>query len=76
MAGIDGLLQIMAERGSSDLHIRAGNSPAIRLAGRLIVLTEFASLTAGLEVRWETIEVDGSSQFYVLRKPERNQATD
>ena len=46
MAGIDGLLQIMAERGSSDLHIRAGNSPAIRLAGRLIVLTEFASLTA------------------------------
>jgi SAM-dependent methyltransferase len=30
---------------------------------------EFATLVAGLDPRWETIEVDGSSRFYVLQKP-------
>ncbi|MGO8683280.1 MAG: class I SAM-dependent methyltransferase [Thermoleophilia bacterium] len=30
---------------------------------------EFATLAANLNVPWETIEVDGSSQFYVLEKP-------
>jgi len=46
MAEIDGLLKIMTERGSSDLHIKVGSPPAVRLNGRLIVLRdEFQPLT-------------------------------
>ena len=45
MAEIDGLLRIMTEKGSSDLHLKAGNSPAIRLNGRLIVLRDLPVLT-------------------------------
>jgi twitching motility protein PilT len=45
MADIDGLLKIMADRGSSDLHIKVGSPPAIRLAGRLIVMEELPSLS-------------------------------
>lgn len=30
---------------------------------------EFSALVAGLDVQLESIEVDGSSQFYVLKKP-------
>jgi twitching motility protein PilT len=44
MAEIDGLLRIMTERGSSDLHVKVGNSPAIRLNGRLVVLHDLAVL--------------------------------
>ncbi|MBU4555817.1 MAG: PilT/PilU family type 4a pilus ATPase [Actinobacteria bacterium] len=47
MADIDGLLKMMTERGSSDLHIKVGSPPAIRLNGRLIVMRdEFQPLTA------------------------------
>jgi len=47
MAEIDGLLKIMTERGSSDLHIKAGSPPAIRLNGKLIVMhDQFQPLTA------------------------------
>jgi twitching motility protein PilT len=45
MAEIDGLLKIMAERGSSDLHIKAGSPPAVRLNGKLIILAEIPPLT-------------------------------
>lgn len=45
MAEIDGLLKYMAERGSSDLHCKAGAPPAIRLNGKLIVLSEMPALT-------------------------------
>jgi len=47
MAEIDGLLKIMTERGSSDLHIKVGSPPAVRLNGRLVVLRdEFQPLSA------------------------------
>ena len=47
MADIDGLLQVMSERGSSDLHIKVGSPPAIRLNGKLNVLREqYQPLTA------------------------------
>ena len=46
MAQIDGLLRIMTERGSSDLHVKVGNSPAIRLNGKLVVMRELPVLTA------------------------------
>lgn len=46
MAEIDPLLQLMTERGSSDLHIKVGSPPAIRLNGRLVVLREYAALSA------------------------------
>lgn len=46
MAEIDGLLKIMTERGSSDLHIKVGSPPAVRLNGRLVVMREeFQALT-------------------------------
>ncbi|HAL29415.1 MAG TPA: type IV pili twitching motility protein PilT [Coriobacteriia bacterium] len=45
MAEIDGLLKIMAERGSSDLHIKVGSPPAVRLNGKLVVMTEYPSLS-------------------------------
>ena len=39
------LLQIMVDRGASDLHITAGTYPQIRLTGRLTHLTECEVLT-------------------------------
>jgi twitching motility protein PilT len=46
MAEIDGMLKAMTDRGSSDLHIKVGSPPAIRLNGRLVVLREVPPLTA------------------------------
>jgi twitching motility protein PilT len=46
MADIDGLLQIMTERGSSDLHVKVGSPPAIRLNGKLVILHDLPSLSA------------------------------
>jgi len=46
MADIDGLLKIMSDRGSSDLHIKVGSPPAIRLNGKLVILSELPSLNA------------------------------
>ncbi|HSK47192.1 MAG TPA: PilT/PilU family type 4a pilus ATPase [Coriobacteriia bacterium] len=45
MAEIDGLLKLMTDRGSSDLHIKVGSPPAVRLNGRLVVLTEVQSVS-------------------------------
>jgi twitching motility protein PilT len=36
----------MTERGSSDLHIKCGNSPAVRLNGKLLVLHDLPVLNA------------------------------
>jgi twitching motility protein PilT len=44
-ANIGELLQILVERGASDLHITTGTYPQIRVAGRLVPLTEFEVLT-------------------------------
>jgi twitching motility protein PilT len=46
MAEIDGLLKLVTERGASDLHIKAGAPPALRVNARLVVVTEIAPLTA------------------------------
>ena len=45
MADIDGILKLMAERGSSDLHLKVGSPPAIRLNGRLVVLRDLPVLS-------------------------------
>jgi twitching motility protein PilT len=45
MAEIDGLLKLMSEKGSSDLHLKVGSPPAVRLNGKLVVLTDLPSLT-------------------------------
>lgn len=45
MAEIDGLLKMMADNGSSDLHLKVGSPPAVRLNGRLVVLRELPVLT-------------------------------
>jgi twitching motility protein PilT len=46
MAKIDALLAMMSERGSSDLHLKAGSPPALRTDGRLTILADRAVLTA------------------------------
>ncbi|MHB9002486.1 MAG: type IV pilus twitching motility protein PilT [Coriobacteriia bacterium] len=47
MAEIDPLLQKMTELGSSDLHVKVGSPPAVRLNGKLVVLKdEFQPLSA------------------------------
>ena len=45
MAEIHELLQTMTQSGSSDLHLKVGSPPAIRLNGRLVVLRDRESLT-------------------------------
>ena len=47
MPEIDGLLKLMSDRSSSDLHLKVGSPPAIRLNGRLQILTDLPSLDAG-----------------------------
>ncbi len=39
------LLQILVERGGSDLHLTSGTSPQIRVSGKLLPLTQFEALT-------------------------------
>jgi twitching motility protein PilT len=39
------LLQLLAERNGSDLHLATGTFPQIRVNGRLVSLTEFEQLT-------------------------------
>ena len=45
-ADIGELLQILLDRDASDLHITTGTYPRIRVAGRLVPLTELEVLTA------------------------------
>lgn len=45
MPEIDGLLKLMSERGASDLHLKAGSPPAIRLDGKLTVLEDLSPLS-------------------------------
>ncbi len=46
MAEIDGLLRYMTEHGSSDLHVKVGSPPAIRLNGKLLLISDMPALTA------------------------------
>jgi twitching motility protein PilT len=39
------LLQLLVERGGSDLHLTSGTHPQIRIAGKLVQLTQFEQLT-------------------------------
>ena len=45
MAEIDGLLKYMTDHGSSDLHVKVGAPPAIRLNGKLLQIREMPALT-------------------------------
>ena len=45
MAEIDSLLKLMSDRGSSDLHLKVGSPPAIRLNAKLVVLRDLPSLS-------------------------------
>jgi twitching motility protein PilT len=46
MARIDALLAMMSEKGASDLHLKAGSPPAVRVDGRLVILRDQAVLSA------------------------------
>ena len=53
-------------------HERSGNGTIVCRDGlRLTAVApaEFAGLIAGLDVGFETLEIDGSSRFYILQKP-------
>jgi twitching motility protein PilT len=39
------LLQILVDRGGSDLHLTTGTTPQLRIAGKLVPLTQFEALT-------------------------------
>ena len=43
---IDDFLKIAIEREASDLHLKAGNHPIIRVHGTLILLTSFPRLSS------------------------------
>lgn len=43
---VDELLKIAIERDASDLHLKAGNYPIIRVHGNLVYLTSFPRLTS------------------------------
>jgi twitching motility protein PilT len=45
MAKIDALLRMTSERGCSDLHLKAGTPPAVRLDAHLRILRDLAVLT-------------------------------
>src|SRR5213080_1471357 len=44
-ANMADLLQLMVDRGASDLHITSGTYPQIRVSGRLTQLSQFEVLT-------------------------------
>ena len=44
-ANMADLLQIMVDRGASDLHITSGTHPQLRISGRLTQLEQFETLT-------------------------------
>jgi len=46
MAQIDALLEMMAARRCSDLHVKAGTSPAVRLDGTLTILRDMPVIDA------------------------------
>ncbi len=46
MAEIDALLRMLPEKGCSDLHLKAGSAPAVRIDGVLTVLEELPVLSA------------------------------
>ena len=46
MASIDDLLRIAMERKASDLHLKVGNYPYLRVDGELVPLTEQARISA------------------------------
>ncbi len=46
MAQIDALLEMMAARRCSDLHVKAGTSPAVRLDGTLTILRDLPVIDA------------------------------
>jgi twitching motility protein PilT len=45
MQGIDDLLRVMVEREASDLHIKAGSPPGIRIHGELLPVEDMPPLT-------------------------------
>ncbi len=58
MAEIDGLLKMMTDNGSSDLHLKVGSPPAVRLNGKLTVLRELPTLTPEATSRLATSMMD------------------
>jgi twitching motility protein PilT len=51
MAEIDGLLKMMAEQGSSDLHLKVGSPPGVRLNGKLVMMRDIQPLTPEITQR-------------------------
>ena len=60
---MDDLLLALINKGGSDLHLRAGLPPAIRLNGHLVPMTEFGNLTPE----------DAQHVVYEILSPEQKQ---
>jgi twitching motility protein PilT len=58
VAEIDGLLKLMTDQGSSDLHCKVGSPPAVRLNGKLVVMSNVQPLTAEVTKRLATGMMD------------------
>ncbi len=67
---IDQLLEVMAARSASDLHVTAGTPPAIRIRGKVHRLDEFAPLTsdATRELLYHVLSTEQQKHFEIKRQ--------
>ena len=71
MARIDALLAMMSERGASDLDLKAGSPPAIRVDGRLSILRDQPFLGAD-----EMVAMARSRSYYIAGSEANRERTD
>ncbi len=67
---IDQLLEQMAARNASDLHVTSGTPPAIRIRGKVHRLEEFAPLTADetRELLYHVLSTEQQKNFEIKRQ--------
>ena len=67
--GIDTMIAMMIDRGASDLHIKAGSPPGLRLDGDLYPIDDFPPLTADdTEVLINSIMTDYQKSVFAEKK--------
>ena len=64
-AKLDGLLRMMVEKGSSDLHLRCGEPPIIRLHGEMMRLEGATLEPAGVEAMIRSIMPERNRMEYM-----------
>lgn len=64
-AELDALLTLMVEKGSSDLHLRCGEPPIVRLHGEMVRLEQRMLEPAGIEAMIRSIMPERNRQEYI-----------